>query len=172
MAVWNVHSLRNKSFIVNDFISDKKLDCMCLTETWLGLDSTVFLTETSPPNYNFYFSTRSDKGYGGTASIISTTLATKPILFDHFITFEHHAFIFSNPRILCVTIYRPPDRSKCHLFIKEFSDFLTFLHNSYDRIVLTGDFNLHIDNILDTHSVDFLNVLNSFSATIMTVINP
>lgn len=48
---------------------------------------------------------------------------------------------------------------KCSLFIDEFSEFLSILHNSYDMIILTGDFNLHIDNLLDSVSNEFLNVI-------------
>ena len=57
MAVLNVRSLLNKSFIINNLILDKHLDSILLTETWLGTDAPV-LTEASPPNFNFLFSTR------------------------------------------------------------------------------------------------------------------
>lgn len=68
MALFNVRSLLNKSFIVNDLILEHKLDCLFLTETRLGADAPV-LTEASPPEFNFAFSTRSGKKGGGTATI-------------------------------------------------------------------------------------------------------
>lgn len=54
----NVRSLLNKSFIINDIILDHNLDIIILTETWLGTDAPVVLTEASQPNLIFLFSTR------------------------------------------------------------------------------------------------------------------
>lgn len=58
LAVLNVHSLLNKSFIINDLILDSKLDGILLTETWLDTEAPVVLTEACPPNFNFIFFTR------------------------------------------------------------------------------------------------------------------
>ena len=94
MALLNVRSLLNKTFIINDLILDNKLDCLFLTETWLGMDAPVVLTEASPPNFNFTFSFRNGRKSGGTAPITNNTLQSKQILFDQYTTFEHHAVVF------------------------------------------------------------------------------
>ena len=52
MAILNVRSLLNKSFVINDLILDNNIDCLFLTETWLGVDTPVILTEASPPNFD------------------------------------------------------------------------------------------------------------------------
>ncbi len=69
LAVLNMRSLLNKTFIMNDLILDNKLDILLLTETWLGPEAGVSLTEACPPDFNFLFSTRGGRG-GGTASFI------------------------------------------------------------------------------------------------------
>lgn len=158
MAVLNVRSLLNKSFIINDLILDKTLDCILLTETWLGTDAPVVLTEASPPNFNFLFSTRGGKKGGGTASIARTTMSSNAVPFNSYSSFEHHAFVFSSPPTLCITVYRPPQYSSS--FISEFSEFLSIIHTTYNRILITGDFNLHVDNTSDPVSREFLNLLN------------
>ena len=137
-------TLLNKTFIINDLILDNKLDCLFLTETWLGTDAPVILTEASPSNFNFTFSFRSGRKGGGTASITNKTLESKQILFDQYTTFEHHAVVFNSPPILCVTIYRPPKHDA--VFISEFSEFLSIIRATYNSIIITGDFNLHVDN--------------------------
>ena len=44
-----------ETFLMNDVILDNKLDCLLLTEKWLGADAPAVLTEASPPNFIFYF---------------------------------------------------------------------------------------------------------------------
>uniref|UniRef100_A0A672IAL3 Reverse transcriptase domain-containing protein n=1 Tax=Salarias fasciatus TaxID=181472 RepID=A0A672IAL3_SALFA len=46
------------------------------------------------------------------------------------------------------------------LFICEFSELLTIIHSKYSRILITGDFNLHLDDNSDSMSREFLNLLN------------
>ena len=158
MALLNVRSLLNKSFIINDLILDKNLDSIFLTETWLGTDAPVILTEACPPNFNFLFSTRGGKKGGGTASITQITMSSNKVPFNSYSSFEHHAFVFSSPPILCITVYRPPQYSTS--FISEFSELLSVIHTTYNRILITGDFNLHVDNTSDPVSREFLNLLN------------
>ncbi|XP_073349448.1 uncharacterized protein [Pagrus major] len=158
MAVLNVRSLLNKSFIINDIILDNNLDIILLTETWLGTDAPVVLTEASPPNFNFLFSTRGCRRGGGTASIAKTNMHTNKVNFNSYTSFEYHAFVCSSPPILCITIYRPPQYSTS--FINEFSELLSIIHTSFNRILITGDFNLHVDISSDLLSREFLNLLH------------
>lgn len=158
MALLNIRSLFNKSFIINDFILDNKLDCMFLTETWTSTDGAVTLNETTPPNYSYSYSSRSDKRGGGTATILSTSHYLKDIHFNQYSSFEYHAFLFSSLSILCICVYRPPKYSS--YFITDFSDFISIAHSNYNKIIIVGDFNLHIDIQSDSLATEFLNLLN------------
>ena len=137
---------------------DNNLDSILLTETWLGNDPPVVLTEASPPNFNFLFSTRGGQKGGGTASITKDTMLSNEVFFNKYLSFEYHAFVFSSPPILCMTVYRPPRYSTS--FNSEFSELLSITHSNYNRILITGDFNLHIDNSSDPMSREFLNLLH------------
>jgi len=63
MALLNVRSIKNKSFLINDFISENKLHFMFLVETWLKDNGAASLLETCPPNYKFLQAIRQDKSY-------------------------------------------------------------------------------------------------------------
>lgn len=152
-------ALLNKTFFINHIIVENNIDCMFLTETWLGTDGTVTLIESTPPDHSFLYSTRSERKGGGTATILATSLGFKQTSLDEYSSLEYHAFVFSSPPILCVCVYRPPKRSTSVL--TEFSEMLSIIHTNYDRVIILGDFNVHVDNQLDTLASDFINVLNS-----------
>ncbi len=58
-----------------------------------------------------------------------------------------------------VTVYRPPGN---HIdFIKEFGDFISELVLAADKVLIVGDFNIHIDNEKDALGSAFIDILNS-----------
>ena len=86
---------------------------------------------------------------GGTASIFSEGLGCTNISFDEFSSFEYHALSMkcrlgdiNQTQILAVTVYRAPRSTK---FQNEFAEFLSIIHANYDRCIISGDFNLHVD---------------------------
>ncbi len=50
-------------------------------------------------------------------------------------------------------------------FYSEFFELLTLCVTSYDKILIVGDFNIHVDNKSDRKAVEFVEVLHSFSFT-------
>lgn len=71
LAVLNVRSLSNKSFLINNLISSYNLDFMFLTETWLDKNTgNAVLTESAPPNYKLESETRENKKGGGVCAIL------------------------------------------------------------------------------------------------------
>ena len=163
MALWNVRSLTPKTFLINDFITSHNLSCLFLTETWLTDNAATALIEASPANFSFSESHRAVKRGGGTASIVQDSFSRTNILFDDFNTFEYHAILLKcKPKILAVTVYRPEHDAS---FLDEFTEFLSLLHTQHDQIILTGDFNIHVDNPFDPIAKDFLNLLDSMGFT-------
>ncbi len=68
---------------INDLILDNNIDFMFLTETWLVTDGPASLLETSPPNYNFSYSSRTAKKGGSTATILSASLVSPHLANTH-----------------------------------------------------------------------------------------
>ena len=50
---FNVQSLTDKSFLIHDYILDKGLNFMCLTETWHILGDYPVLIEVYTPGYSY-----------------------------------------------------------------------------------------------------------------------
>ena len=64
MALLNVRSLSNKTFVLNDFILTANLDFMFLTESWLQTNDYTQLVELCPPDYDCFNQPRGH-GRGG-----------------------------------------------------------------------------------------------------------
>ncbi len=57
------------------------------------------------------------------------------------------------------TVYRPPGHYTD--FIKEFVDFLSEFVLAADKVLIVGDFNIHVENEKDALGSAFLDILNS-----------
>ena len=58
-------------------------------------------------------------------------------------------------------IYRPPDKS-VHSFVSDFLDYMERNINSTGKLLLTGDFNIHVNDPESPDANTFLDVLDSF----------
>lgn len=159
MALLNVRSLRNKTFLVNDIITSHKLNCIFLIETWLDSSGNYELLEASPSDFSFAHCSRSHQKGGGVAALFSHVLPCKTVSFGTFSAFEYLALRQSN-NFLIVTVYHPPQYRAG--FISEFGDFLSNIVTRYDCILISGDFNIHVDNMADSFAIQFTDLLTSF----------
>lgn len=158
-ALLNIRSLSNKTFYINDFISHYGLHFFFLTECWLSSTACTVLIEASPPDYSFLFSARQDRTGGGLAVIFAKQFSCTMCSLGNFTSFEYLAMLMgTRQHILALLIYRPPRYNP--IFLTEFSEFLSSILIKYDKIVLLGDLNFHINNVLDSKAVEFLDLLS------------
>lgn len=71
--------------------------------------------------------------------------------------------------MLCAVVYRPPKYNKD--FIHEFSEFLADILPKYDKLLICGDFNVHVCCPADQFATDFKSLLATFNL-IQTVDKP
>ena len=133
-----------------------------LTEYWLSSTSSAVLIEASPPDYSFLFSARKDKAGGGLAVIFSNQFFCIVCSLGNFTSFEYLAMLIGNHQhILALLIYRPPRYNP--IFLTEFSEFLSTALIKHDKIVMLGDLNFHIKDVLDSKPTKFLDLLSSLN---------
>jgi len=63
--------------------------------------------------------------------------------------------------VLCAVVYRPPKYHKG--FLNDFLDFLAEIMPKYDRVLIVGDFNIHVCCPDNPMAKDFLNLVDSFN---------
>ncbi len=164
---FNAQSARNKTGTISDYICDRKVDICAITESWLKEGDTVKENELKPNGYTVKSIPRSDRGGGGIALIYKTVL--KPKLKS---AFEKDSFectewtvTLDNSRINIIVVYRTP-YSLAHpvteaVFLEEFSEYLETVLVLPGSLIITGDFNLHVDVPDDANATKFLQILDS-----------
>ena len=101
----NARSVTNKHMQINDFVVDKKLDSLEITNTWLSEDIVHSLT---PEGFSFSHKPRQIKSGGGTGLISNSNIKSKYIPTQSYMSFEVQENVLFLSYLLRLIIYRPP----------------------------------------------------------------
>jgi len=167
LALLNARSVCNKTTIMNEFVIEKKVDILCITETWMKSNDLQIKNELSPKGYIFQHIPRKGRG-GGVGFLYKKSLKLEKISLDKFKSFEVMGMLLkSSPNISFFVIYRPPPSSRNKLstgmFFEEFSAFLEHLTTISGSLLLVGDFNFHVEDTSNSAAVKFLDLLKTFN---------
>ena len=166
-GVLNCQSIRNKAASINDLIFTNNFDFCLLTETWLDVADDVIRTAATPVDYVFLDSVRDTRG-GGTGLVCKQIYKPKLVNKNQFVTFESSEYEITNfsSIIHIIVIYRAPYSNKnqhtISAFINEFENYIGTFITSSNKIVVGGDFNIHVDNLNDNYSKNFTELLASY----------
>ena len=155
---------RDKPAILQEMISDNSIEIITLNETWLSPDELPStLASFTPPNFTLLNAPRLTGRGGGVAILHRSYLKLKQLTIPTYNSFES---LFANFQIgsmsyNILTIYRPPLLSVT-AFMADFSSLIENIVSSPSELIITGDFNFHIDLPLDVASKRFLKLLDTF----------
>ena len=99
------------------------------------------------------------------AAVYQSNLFINPRPIISYNTFENLTLSFSHPDwktekpLLFAVVYRPP--APYSEFLVEISDFLTSLVLKYEKVIIVGDFNIHVDVNNDCLASAFTSLLDS-----------
>ncbi|CAB3991882.1 Hypothetical predicted protein, partial [Paramuricea clavata] len=146
-SLFSLHRTSDGDMISNnsslqDFVYSEQIDIVFLTETWLS--DKHFDAEILRQDYNVFRVDRKCKTGGGVliATKESSFTETKQVCFNQSDTKLEIVCVecaTNNARILVVCCYRAPDSSSKWLL--SFKKFLDYIMDTYDKIIMTGDFN-------------------------------
>jgi exonuclease III len=181
----NIRSLLNplKFTAISDLAESRHIDLFALTETWITSSSTTAeILNATPPGFTLISCprpaptvlTKSHIVGGGTAFLIrepTTLLSTPSQTFKSFEMSSVTLKLFKS-NLTVFNVYRPPPATTKTRKPVSFSDFLTDLDTLLSlaattphEFLITGDFNLHLDESENPQVKQFLSALNSTNLT-------
>ena len=149
---------------------DNDYDLIGLTQTWLSTEQSLSshkIMDFCPLGYKMDHIPRSSGQKGGGVGILyKETLDLKNNqTVSTFASFEciERLLKVNSTCIRVVVIYRPPVSSvnavTASMFLSEFSTYLQSLVLLPEEVLITGDFNFHIDDLTNFYAREFLNLI-------------
>lgn len=170
-TLMNCRSVCNKALTIKDLVVDSDMDILGITETWLrgnDLDNPV-VAELVPNGYSFNHLPRLDGRGGGVGLMFKKSLDVKFSTVPSYNSFEviNAEIKLAGKSLNLYVIYRPPPSSVNRLtvdgFMDEFSSLLEASVVDPRPLLITGDFNFHVDDESDLEAMNFCNLLDSFN---------
>jgi exonuclease III len=150
VRLWNAQSLRNRTITVSDYLIQENVDIMFVTETWLNINDSVVIGECTPPSYDFLNFPRGTSDHGGIAFIHKQSMNVQIVNLDYDITtFEYASIVDPINGVQYIVVYRPPPSKQngflLSTFLTEFENFISEVALMPRKVVVIGDFNIHVD---------------------------
>ena len=145
-------------------MTDLDIDICCFSETWLRKGDTSKVAEIKELGYSMWHISRPGRG-GGVAIAFKKNIAiVTQVKSKRYKSFEHIECLakssHSKPvRIVC--LYRPGTglHNKVSEFCEEFQDYLDHLNELYGKLLIIGDFNIHMEDEKCPDTIKFLSIL-------------
>ena len=168
-AVINARSLRNKTAVFVDHIIEQNIDVCAVTETWLKDKDTASIADICQSGYSFKsFPRPSNRMGGGTGVMFNSSLNVSLSRGRDMQSFEYSEWNFSiaHRSVKLIVVYHPP-YSVAHpilpgRFFDEFSNYLETIVLSPEILLISGDFNFHLDDMANTNTMKFNEILETF----------
>ena len=155
-AVFNSRSVRNKIESTIDYVVENDIGLCTVTETWLNDTDSVSIALLSVAGYFFKnFSRQSQNRGGGTGILFRDSVNVSLVDGKENKSFEYSEWIVKvhDRSMRHIIVYRPPYSSlhpvSASVFFDEFSQLLENVVMCPELLVISGDFNLHLDDLRD-----------------------
>jgi exonuclease III len=184
MCTLNIRSLTNPIHYtaLSDLADTYNIDLFALTETWISPNTTsAELFDATPPGFSLISNPRPVS----TSKISSIVGGSTAFLIRHpYSLLSSPSYSFSSFEISNVTlklpegklsvfnIYRPPtslsksrNKSSFSHFLEDFQSFISNVATLPHDFIITGDFNIHVDDFSDSHTQQFMSLLSLANLT-------
>lgn len=161
----NIQSLRCKLHLLEEYIADheeNRIDCLCISETWLREEETSFITLN---NYKIAASYCRKLNKNGGVCIFTRNgfLNFEPYTACNYLLSEKNIefCVMRCQNIFVVSLYRSPT-GEMNIFLKNLQELISNLYQSVKiNIIIAGDFNINLQKA-SRESNDLLSIMSMF----------
>ena len=170
VATLNTRSIKNKEPLVIRELNFTNADAIIITETWLNdSEEDRLWLKSSDLNQNpkrcLSIPCKTGKG-GGLMLITKPNIEVRELNSGYTKSFEHATWqlMIKNKTITLTGIYHPPPKEGItnSMFIDELTTYISNLRTDNQHNIITGDFNMHIDDPHDNDAVNFCDTMLAF----------
>lgn len=173
----NARSVNNKSLSVAELLKDNNYDILALTETWAGTNTDQQAWgEIVLPGYEYHQIPRQTGRRGGGVAVVYRSSLSLSIVrstvneeFNQFEYLDCMINIDKHPAVRLCVVYRPPpsihNELKTNSFLEEWAAYLDQLSVSPHHVIITGDFNFHMEDSSNADTIKFTSLLDSHGLT-------
>jgi len=172
MCICNAQSARKKIDIINDYKQEHDLDMYLIVESWLLESEEKKIGDLEKNGYKVLLTPRINRIGGGVMCLFKKELnieKIEPPFTIKTMEFMELLLNFRSRKIRFVTIYRPVSTPKNRYtmtsFYKEFAKLMSHYNLCKDELIISGDFNFHMNKPTDPEANKFKNILSSFNLT-------
>ena len=160
----NARSLVSNKYVISHHLTVTGLDVLAVTETWLNEENgDAILREVCPSGYSAIHCPRPRGRGGGLAIFFRDSLRVgilqvdfRPDSFEYL----YASLCVNGVTIRLVVVYRPPSLSP-NQFLIDFADLLELLLPHPSKLLIVGDFNIHVDSESNAFGQKFLSLIES-----------
>ena len=172
LCFWNGRAIKEKTQDIKDFRLSNDIDIYLLAETWLSSEnhsSTITELKDNTCNFINYPRPFSDRG-GGLGVIYKKQLSIvreiPPIILTSMQVLQLTLTVFSK-KYTIVVIYRSESshnhKYKMTTFFKELRELLSHYNTCKNDLIITGDFNIHVNDLDNPRTSKFMDILDTFN---------
>ena len=164
VLTFNPRSLKNKISEFMLLLDDRSIDIAAVSESWLTAQSDATTGIMKSHGYTIFHDYRHHQRGGGTAIIYKGNICAAKSNIDFCPTsFEFTCANFKIDKVnkfAVLVIYRPGVLTS--KFFHEFDLLLCEISTKFDKLLVTGDFNIHFENVLDRHTLDCSEIVSAY----------
>ena len=169
MVVINTQFINSKEHKIMEYLMDKQVDLAVLMETCVCEEDETWVnaSECNKNEYKLDTVNRKNRRGGGIGLIYQETIKVGKCKSKKTQTFEHTIWsIKANDTMSTVlAVYHPPYWERAPItsamFLDEVTDFLATFLVEHNNIIITGDFNIHVNNTNDPEAHIFLDTMEA-----------
>ena len=161
----NARSLNNKAAEFVDYVYDRKPDLVAITETSFTDDESASRVLCTPEGYKLLDCPRLGRLGGGTGVLFRNSIITTKVAAAELQYFEYSEWSIraGTQRLKLIIIYSIQSTilSLLLCFFTEFSSFIESALLCTDRLLFSGDFNIHANIYDDANAAKLQDLLES-----------